>query len=276
MSINATTGVYSVTAMSADTGTATLRAVVGSVTLDKLYTISKSKAGVDGADGANGKVLRFTANSLVFKVPASGAITPSSITFTATGQNLAGSPTISVTAGTATLTGSGTTRVLASASLATETATISCTWDGLSEAVTVTKVRDGSTGAAGQGNIFPYVLAENFSLSPTTARASIIFNSDGTISRATGVGGTPVVVGNWYLPTTAGIGSSHWLRVTLQAGDTPGALNTWRQIATTQSAALATSNGELRATLGFQVAEDSSGDTIMGYGTGEIHVLADT
>lgn len=44
-------GVYSVSAMSADNATVVLRAVYRGVTIDKVLTLSKSKAGADGEDG---------------------------------------------------------------------------------------------------------------------------------------------------------------------------------------------------------------------------------
>ncbi len=44
----AASGVYTVSAMSADTGTATLRAVYNTVTIDKVYSIAKSKTGSAG------------------------------------------------------------------------------------------------------------------------------------------------------------------------------------------------------------------------------------
>lgn len=47
IAINATTGVYTVSAMSADQATATLRAVYAGMTLDRVYTIVKQKAAVD-------------------------------------------------------------------------------------------------------------------------------------------------------------------------------------------------------------------------------------
>lgn len=50
----ASTGIYTVTAMSASTGTATLRAVFGSVTIDKVYTIAKAVAGATGGTGSTG------------------------------------------------------------------------------------------------------------------------------------------------------------------------------------------------------------------------------
>lgn len=52
----AATGVYTINSMSADSGTATLRAVYKGVTIDKVYAISKSKAGVNGTNGIRGTV----------------------------------------------------------------------------------------------------------------------------------------------------------------------------------------------------------------------------
>ncbi len=113
-------------------------------TLDKIYTISKSKAGVDGADGADAKVVVLAASSQIFQVAKTGSVTPSSITFTAAGQNLAGTPVFAVSSGTATLTGSGNSRSLAYASMTTDTATITVTWDGQTDSVTVVKLREGA------------------------------------------------------------------------------------------------------------------------------------
>ena len=50
----ATTGIYTITAMSANSGTATLQAVYGGVTITKIYTIAKAIAGVTGGTGAAG------------------------------------------------------------------------------------------------------------------------------------------------------------------------------------------------------------------------------
>ena len=52
--INATTGAYSATAMSADVGTATFRASFGGVTVDKVFSVTKARAGVNGSNGTNG------------------------------------------------------------------------------------------------------------------------------------------------------------------------------------------------------------------------------
>ena len=103
------------------------------ITLVKLY------------DGAAGVTLKLSASSQVFQVAKDGTASPTSITFTAIGdESLSGDPTFSVVSGTATLTGTGTTRYLAYTGLSTDAATIRITWDGLTDEVTVVKLREGS------------------------------------------------------------------------------------------------------------------------------------
>lgn len=53
VSINGSTGVYTVASMSANQGTATLRATYSGKTVDKVYSISKSIQGIDGDDGSD-------------------------------------------------------------------------------------------------------------------------------------------------------------------------------------------------------------------------------
>ncbi len=53
-SINSSTGVYTISSMSADIGTATLRAVYGAFTFDRVYSIAKAKAGATGTTGSTG------------------------------------------------------------------------------------------------------------------------------------------------------------------------------------------------------------------------------
>lgn len=52
--INATTGAYSVTAISADTATATYKAVYNGITIQKILIVTKAKQGPTGATGATG------------------------------------------------------------------------------------------------------------------------------------------------------------------------------------------------------------------------------
>lgn len=54
VSINAATGAYTVASMSADTATATLQATYSGATIQKVLTLSKSRAGANGSNGSNG------------------------------------------------------------------------------------------------------------------------------------------------------------------------------------------------------------------------------
>ncbi|MFZ4165317.1 hypothetical protein [Brevundimonas sp. NPDC058933] len=87
ITINAA-GTYTVTAMSADTGTATLRAVYNGMTVDKQYTITKSRAGSPGGDGADAKLIFLESTHIAFTYN-SGSSTPNTQTTTvrATRQN---------------------------------------------------------------------------------------------------------------------------------------------------------------------------------------------
>jgi len=91
---------------------------------------------------ADRKTLALTADHLAFLFDAAGAPTPSSITFTPTAVNCAGAPTFAITGGT--LTGSGSTRSLAVADMTGDVASVTVTWDGLSDTVAVYKLRAGA------------------------------------------------------------------------------------------------------------------------------------
>ena len=88
ISIGASTGIYTVSAMSADQGTATLQAVYGTVTLTKVYSIAKSKA------GSSASVLTLTQTAQTFTYNGAGTAVPTAqtILFTANTVNL--SPTV--------------------------------------------------------------------------------------------------------------------------------------------------------------------------------------
>jgi hypothetical protein len=81
----ASTGVYTISAMSADTGTATLRAVFGGVTIDKIYSITKNKAGVDA------RAVDLTIGTQAFAYLSDGSTpSPANTVITATAQNTSG------------------------------------------------------------------------------------------------------------------------------------------------------------------------------------------
>ncbi|HEY0011551.1 MAG TPA: carbohydrate-binding protein [Allosphingosinicella sp.] len=165
ISINSN-GVYSVTAMSADTGTATLRAVYGSVTIDKEYGIAKSKAGAAGSNGAAGATgATGPGGAVIALAPSHEAFTytdgvldvssPSSITFTATKQNT--SETVNFTTSpSVTLTGTGDSRTLSSANFGTNrqvVVTATGATSGASDTVTVVRLEKSTAAANASANV---------------------------------------------------------------------------------------------------------------------------
>jgi hypothetical protein len=97
MSIGAATGIYSLSGSSwtTDSESFTLRAVYNTVTIDLVYSISKSKVGGTGAQGPS---LQLTASAQAFTFTDSVANPGSqTITLTATLQNLTGTPTWTTT-----------------------------------------------------------------------------------------------------------------------------------------------------------------------------------
>lgn len=99
VNIGASTGVYTVTAMTSDSASAVLRAVYGGVTIDKVYGIAKAKQGAAGSAGANAKMLRVLCDRQTITYDGAGALSPASqpITFTTIRQNTSATPTWSVT-----------------------------------------------------------------------------------------------------------------------------------------------------------------------------------
>lgn len=136
MAINSA-GVYSVSAMSADFGSATIRAVYKGLTIDKTYSIAKAKA------GANSQLVSISADSQIFQVAKDGQASPTSINLTAASANLVGSPSFSILSGTAILTGTGSSRIMSYSSMTTDSVTIRVTWDGKTDDITIVKVREG-------------------------------------------------------------------------------------------------------------------------------------
>lgn len=88
----ASTGVYTVTAMSTDTATATLRAVYAGVTIDKVYSIAKSKAGVIGVNGVDSTSYWMISSADAIQKNISGIFNPTTITFSGMSQVGASAP----------------------------------------------------------------------------------------------------------------------------------------------------------------------------------------
>lgn len=119
------------------------------VTWNTTVAYALGAAGINGLNGNNAKAAFLTSTSQVFQVNKSAAASPASVTLTAIGQNVTGSPTFTVTSGTATLTGTGTTRSLAYSNMSTDTVTVTMVWDSITDTITIAKVREGADGAAG-------------------------------------------------------------------------------------------------------------------------------
>jgi hypothetical protein len=172
ISINATTGVYSVTAMSADTANATLRAVYSGVTIDKIYTISKSKTGTTGSNGADAKILTILSDRQTISYNTTGAPSPTTqtTTFTAVKQNstatvswtltdAAGVARTPVTTYLSAATGDTVTMTetqFASARNGTSGVIVTGTMtDGstFSDKISVVRVSDGAAGADGSNGL---------------------------------------------------------------------------------------------------------------------------
>lgn len=195
-------------------------------------SITNLRFGLTGGAGASAKGLKLQATSQVFQIPkAGGAITPSSITLSAVGQNLSGSPSFSVIAGTATLTGSGSSRTLTSANLATDFATIQVSQDGLTDTVTVVKVREG----------------EDTILGFLTNEAHVVpADAAGVVSSFTGSGGTfKMFRGLTDVTTGAGVAYS-----VLSETGVDVSINATSGVYTVSSMSADVGTATLRATLG--------------------------
>lgn len=127
VSINATTGVYTVSNASADIGSAVLRAVYAGRTIDKTYSIAKSKQGTGGAQGSNAATVYLFQRTATSTAPAKPSV---NVTYTfatgvATGMNNGWTQTMPATGGsyrwmtTASALGTGATDTIASSEWAT-------------------------------------------------------------------------------------------------------------------------------------------------------------
>jgi hypothetical protein len=152
ISINSSTGAYTISNLSADQGVATLRAHFNGVDYDKIYSIAKSKSGI------NAPLLALTSTAQTVTFDSSGNPVPSSqsITIEAVLQNIIGTATWTATAYTATsvslgaitLGGSGNVRTLSNSQFtapgATAYAVITASMAGLSDTETIVKLTQGS------------------------------------------------------------------------------------------------------------------------------------
>ena len=171
-----------VTGMTNDSGSVTINAASGSVSINKLMSLTKARQGSVGSDGTSAKLLLGSLNSQVFAFDAIGDTTPTplSIEFSFQQQNLSGSAgfltigssdVVVTDAADDPITGfsfnnndvsNGTGIVSGSITFASATnaggvagdktklpITITATKDGLSDSVTIFKVVGGTDGVSG-------------------------------------------------------------------------------------------------------------------------------
>ncbi len=161
----------------------------------------------DGAAGTSAKLVTLTASHQVFQVSAAGVGSPSTITFTAAGQNLTGNPswttTPSVTLGGAA---NATTRTLDFANMGANTSVeVMVTWDGQTDKLRPQKVFDGAAGTTGQrvGTLEVYQWAAS---APTSYPSGT-----STYTWANGTYTAPSIPGLWtLLPGAAVTGQTLW------------------------------------------------------------------
>lgn len=104
----------------------------------------------------------------------------------------------------------------------------------------------------------------------SAANGVVQFNSDGTILLTASSSGPTSGPSNWFATTTAGVGSSYWVRWTLTAGTfTTGTAGSWLSLATGASVGKNfTGTGAASATFTVQIASDSAGTTILSTSAG--------
>jgi hypothetical protein len=118
-----------------------------------------------------------------------------------------------------------------------------------------------------------------FLLGAGTATAVCRWNNNGTKERQAN-GASFVAAGNWYNPTTASIGDTHWIKFTVLSeigGSLSGTFNVWTQLTAAQTLSLSRSTvGEATATASVAIATDSLGATIVGTGIASLNAALET
>ncbi len=127
----------------------------GGVTFRSKFTdVSTAKAAIYAGVTAvpTTKSIVVTASSQLFQISKAGVNSPASVTFTAQRENLPINPTWSITSGTGTLTSvSGDSATITFANMTSDTVTVRAldSASGLSDSITVVKVREGVDAVVG-------------------------------------------------------------------------------------------------------------------------------
>lgn len=198
----ASAGVYVVNSMSADSGIVTLRATYGSVVIDRIFNVTKSRT---GATGLPAKTMYLTTTSQVFRIDKQGSAAPAEgITLTAVPSgDLTGIATFTVSSGTATLTGTtNNIRTISYANMVSETVTIkaSITEAGIdyTDYVTIIKVREGSDAL--------YAILTNESVNLPANNAGVVSDYTGASTEIKVYQGATDVTSQWTISRVNGTG----------------------------------------------------------------------
>lgn len=164
---------YTVTGMSVDSGYVDITAIKGSTSLTKRFSVSKARRGATGGSGDSAKVIRLSVDKEVMTFNNDNTANPSSqvVNIEAFLQGMTGSPTFTATAynGTTSLgnvttgfSGTGLKRTLTQSAFTENTThiTISATLSGLTDKISIVKIRNGATGQDGKDSIVGYLTNE--------------------------------------------------------------------------------------------------------------------
>jgi hypothetical protein len=118
-------------------------------------------------------------------------------------------------------------------------------------------------GGGGSGIVNPIPI-NNFSdiaIDPADATAALIFNSDGS-GEMNGTVSNPF---SWFEPETVGIGSSYWIRLTVNSGTSPsGTVGVWLALSSSRSWTLTrTTIGVSTGNYTLEIASDSGGVSVV-------------
>jgi hypothetical protein len=199
-SINASTGVYSVTGgypTGSDVATVTYRAVYGSVTIDKVFSVTKARAGAAGTNGLTTALVYIYQRAVSTPALPSATVTYTFATGAITGLNNGWASTIpSGTAplyvSAATASGSGATDTIASGEWASAVILVQNGTDGIDG-------DDGIDGTDGLNAATVYLFQRTASATPPSLPSASVTYTFAT-GAATGVNN------GWTqtLPTTGG------------------------------------------------------------------------
>lgn len=203
ISINSSTGSYTVSAMSADTGTATLRATYSGKTFDKVYTLSKVKEGAAGSTGATGAAGTNGLNNAVVTLYKRGATSPSvpfgTFTYTFATGALTGGTINGWTSDIPATDGNPLWSITALASSNTSTASIAAA----SFTAPAKVMQDGATGTAGTSALSIVVTKKSVSL-PAYANGDVTDFSPATGQLTVYLGNTDVTASATLSATASG------------------------------------------------------------------------